>query len=43
MLAQRMHSYEFIFVLRILYALFFQVSYKLHTKDGILTTQFKIT
>jgi len=38
-----MHSYEFIFVLGILYALFFQVSYKLHTKDGILTTQSKIT
>ena len=41
--AQGMHSYEFIFVLCILFSLFFQVSYKLYTKDRILTTQFKIT
>ena len=41
--AQKMHNYEFIFVLRILCALFFQVSYKRCTKDGILKTQFKIT
>jgi hypothetical protein len=37
--AQRMRSYEFIFVLHIVYTFFFQVSYKLYTKDRILTTQ----